>query len=257
MNYEQHFKTFISECAEAAGEITLKYFRQSVAVDEKQDQSPVTQADKEIEQKLRALIGKAFPDHGIIGEEYGEDRPDAEFVWVIDPIDGTRAFMTGKPLFGTIMGLMHEGKPAVGVIDQAFTKERWFGIMNQYATHNGALIKVAPPRKLDAARMYIGSPNMFEGKNFENYIKLCRTARWPQYGCDCYAYGLMAMGWADLVVEQRLQLHDAVGIAPIVTGAGGFIGNWQGNPIDKKFGSEMIAASSRELAIQALEILCQ
>ncbi|MDX2028920.1 MAG: inositol monophosphatase family protein [Alphaproteobacteria bacterium] len=255
MDYEKQFAAFFNACADAAGEIALKYFRGYLPVDEKQDRSPVTQADKEIEQKLRAMIGQHFPAHGIIGEEYGRDRPDAEFVWVIDPIDGTRAFMTGKPLFGTIIGLIHNGMPAVGLIDQAYTKERWFGITNQMATHNGKPIKIAPPRKLDNARLFIGPMGMFEGKNFEKYIKLCNAVRWQQYGCDCYAYGLLAMGWADLVVEQNLGLHDAVGVAPIVTGAGGYISDWKGNQITSNFSDQMIAASTKALAMEALEIL--
>lgn len=255
IDYEKHFAAFFGEAADAAGAIALKYFRQAIPVDEKEDRSPVTKADREIEQIFRAMVGKAFPDHGVIGEEYGEDRPDAEFVWVIDPIDGTRAFMTGKPLFGTIIGLMHQGKPAVGLVEQAFTRERWFGVTNRFAKHNGQPIRVAPPRKLDAARLYTGSPNMFEGRNFEKYLTLSRTARWPQYGCDCYAYGLMAMGWADIVVEQSLGLHDAAGIVPIVTGAGGFISDWNARDIGMDFDGTMVAASCRELALEAIGII--
>jgi len=155
-DYEKHFAAFFNEAADIAGAVTLNYFRKEIPIDDKHDKSPVTQADREIEQKLRELIGKKFPDHGIVGEEFGASNENAEFVWVIDPIDGTRAFMTGKPLFGTIIGLMHAGKPVVGCIDQAFTKERWFGIADQYATHNGNPIKVAPPRALEDSRLYTG-----------------------------------------------------------------------------------------------------
>ena len=254
IDYEKHFATFFNEAADLAGEITLKYFRKEIPIDDKQDKSPVTQADREIEGKLRDLIGRNFPDHGIIGEEFGAAKEDAEFVWVIDPIDGTRAFMTGKPLFGTIIGLMHAGKPVVGCVDQAFTKERWFGIADSYAAHNGNPIRVAPPRALEASRLYTGSPDMFRGENFENYLSLCRTAKWPQYGCDCYAYGLLAMGWADLVVEQRLKIYDVAGIVPIVTGAGGFAGDWGLNPISLGFDGQLVAASSKTLAQQAVKL---
>ncbi len=253
-DYEKFFAPFFNEAADLAGQITLRYFRKEIPIDDKDDKSPVTQADREIEQNLRDRIGKAFPDHGIVGEEFGVSNEKAEFVWVIDPIDGTRAFMTGKPLFGTIIGLMHGGKPVVGCIDQAFTRERWFGIDGLVATHDGAPIKVSPPRALESSRLYTGSPDMFRGENFESYLDLCRTVKWPQYGCDCYAYGLLAMGWTDLVVEQHLKIYDVAGVIPIITGAGGFAGDWDLNPIGFDFSGEMVAASSKGLAAQAAQI---
>ena len=254
MDYEKQFAPFFNELANAARDITLKYFRHSIPIDEKDDRSPVTQADQEIETRLREMIDKAFPAHGIIGEEFGKVNEQAEFMWVIDPIDGTRAFMTGKPLFGTIIGLAHNGKPAVGLVDQGFTDERWFGVTDKLATHNGKPIRVAQPRKLEAARMYTGSPNMFEGENFEGWVRLTKAAKWPQYGADCYAYGLVAMGWADVCIEQCLKIHDVVGIAPIITGAGGFASDWQGHAIGMDFDGYFVAASSKELAMETTEL---
>ena len=130
-DYEKEFAAFFNQAADVARAIALKYFRHVIAVDDKQDKSPVTQADREIERILRELIRKTFPTHGIVGEEFGQDNEQAEFVWVIDPIDGTKSFATGRPLFGTILGLMHNGKPVAGLIEQAFTKERWFGITDR------------------------------------------------------------------------------------------------------------------------------
>jgi len=255
MNYEKDFAGFFNQLADAARLVALKYFRQVIPVDDKQDKSPVTQADREIEQVLRAMIRKTFPEHGIIGEEFGKDNEGAEFVWVIDPIDGTKSFATGRPLFGTIIGLMHNGLPKVGMVDQAYTKERWFGIDGVMATHNGEVIKVAAERTLPKARLYTGSLAMFDDSNLNNYLKLCRAAKWTQYSCDCYAYGLLAMGWADLVVEQQLGLHDIAGVAPIVTGAGGIVCDWQGKPIDMNFKGKAVAASSRDLAEEACKCL--
>ncbi len=255
MNYQTTFAPFFDQLADAAGVIALRYFRGVLPVDEKQDRSPVTQADREIEQALRRMIGAAFPDHGIIGEEYGKDRPDAEFVWVIDPIDGTRAFMMGKPLFGTIIGLLHHGKPVVGLVDQAFTRERWFGITDSLATFNGQPIRVAAPRPLNVARLYVGAPETFSGPGYEKYLTLCQTARWLQYGCDCYAYGVAAMGWADAVIERGLGLHDVVGLAPILTGAGGVMTDWHGRPITLGFDGMAVAASCQELAQEILRIV--
>jgi inositol-phosphate phosphatase/L-galactose 1-phosphate phosphatase/histidinol-phosphatase len=255
IDYEKYFTVFFNEAADAVAPITLKYFRQVIPVDDKHDKSPVTQADREIEQKLRELINKQFPHHGIIGEEYGSENEGADFVWCIDPIDGTKSFATGRPLFGTIIGLLHNGHPVVGLIDQAYTKERWFGIANRTATHNGKIVRVAAPRTMENARHYTGSIDMFKGAAFENYLTLCRTTKWTQYSCDCYAYGLLAMGWADLVSEQCLKIYDVAGVAPIITGAGGFISDWSGKAIDIGFNGFAVAGSSKALAMQAAEIL--
>lgn len=255
VDYEKLFSAFINEAADAAGEVALKYFRKVIPVDDKLDKSPVTQADREIEQVLRTMIAEKFPTHGIYGEEFGNENIDAEFVWCLDPIDGTKSFITGRPMFGTIIGLLHEGKPMVGVVDQAYTRERWFGVADKIATHNGTPIRVAPPRTLNAARLYTGSLNMFEGENLDGYLRLCRAAKLTQVSCDCYAYGLLAMGWADVLVEQCLKLYDVAGAAPIITGAGGFIGDWQGKPIDIHFEGEAVAASTRDLAMEAVGVV--
>lgn len=255
MDYEKIFRTFFDQAGDIAGAIALKYFRQVIPVDDKQDKSPVTQADREIEQALRDLIRKTFPSHGIIGEEFGKEDERAEFVWVIDPIDGTKSFAMGRPLFGTILGLMHNGQPVAGMIDQAYTKERWFGITDTAAWHNGIPVKVAPPRTLANARLYTGSIAMFDDANFDNYLKLCRATKWAQYSCDCYAYGLLAMGWADLIVEQQLGLHDVIGVAPIISGAGGFISDWDGNAITNTFNGKAIVSTSPTLTKEALALL--
>lgn len=253
-DYEKRFFPVINEMADLAGSLALKYFRTKIPVDAKPDRSPVTLADKEIEKNLREFLIKNFPDHGIIGEEFGNVNEKAEFVWVIDPIDGTRAFMTGKPQFGTIIGLMHNGKPVAGCIDQPYTKERWLGIDGKFATHNGKKINVAEPRTLKEARLYAGNPLSFYGENFEGYIELCQTSMWPQYNGDCYCYGLLAMGCADVVVEQNLKVYDVAGVAPIITGAGGVIGNWDLSPIGFDFSGHVVASSTKELALEAVRI---
>lgn len=254
-DYEILYGKFFHQAADLAGEIALKYFRKNIPVDDKQDKSPVTQADREIEQSLRTLVAQTFPDHGFIGEEFGKDNPDAEYVWVVDPIDGTKSFATGRPLFGTIIGLLHRGKPVAGLIEQAFTKERWFGVADTVAYHNGTPIHVAPPRTLENARLYTGSISMFDDENIQNWINMCRAAKWTQYSSDCYGYGLLAMGWADVVVEQCLGLYDIAGVVPIITGAGGFISDWQGREIDLDFNGKAVAASCHELALEALKII--
>jgi len=253
-DYEKHFARFFDEAADAARAVALKYFRREITVTDKEDMSPVTAADREIEQQLREAIGRVFPSHGIIGEEYGGENVGAEFVWVIDPIDGTKSFITGRPQFGTIIGLVHEGNPAVGLIDQAFTGERWFGVAGQFARHNGRPIRVAQPRRLEEARLCTGPLSMFDDGELEKYRSLCRAVKCAQYNGECYAYGLLAMGWFDLVMERGLNIHDVAGVVPIVTGAGGFTGDWNLDPVTLDFGGSIVAASSRDLARQAVGI---
>lgn len=255
MDYEKTFAGFFDELGEAARKIALQYFRTVLPVEDKPDTSPVTQADREIEKTLRQMINKKFPDHGIIGEEFGRENEKADFVWVIDPIDGTKSFITGRPLFGTLVGLMHNGTPTVGMIDQPYTKERWFGIDKQFARHNGKPIKVAAPRKLDQARLYTGSISMFKGEKFENFLKLSNTAKLAQQGCDCYVYGLVALGTVDITVEQCLGLYDVAGSAPIITGAGGYVAQWDGKPISFDFNKTCVTASNEALAHEAMAIM--
>lgn len=254
-DYEKLFGGFINQASDAARDVALRYFRKVIPVDDKQDKSPVTEADKSIEKTVRAMINEQFPSHGIIGEEFGRENENAEFVWCLDPIDGTKSFITGRPMFGTILGLLHGGKPVMGVIDQAFTGERWFGVTDTIATHNGTPVRVAPARTLNAARLYTGSINMFEGDNFDGYLRLCRAAKLTQYSCDAYAYGLLSMGWCDVIVEQCLKLYDVAGAMPIITGAGGYFADWNGNAIDINFGSEAVAASSKALAMESVACL--
>lgn len=255
-DYQKLFAPFMHQAADVARDVTMQYFRKVIPVDDKDDKSPVTEADRAIEKSLRAMINKAYPAHGIIGEEFGRENEGTEFVWCLDPIDGTKSFITGRPMFGTIIGLLHNGKPVAGIIDQAFTRERWFGIADVIATHNGTPVRVAPPRPLAASRLYTGSINMFEGVNFDGYLRLCHAAKLTQYACDAYAYGLLAMGWADVLVEQCLKLYDVAGAAPIITGAGGTITDWHGNPITIDFNGEAVAASNKDLALEAINLLC-
>lgn len=241
--------------ANIAGEIALKYFRSQCEIRDKDDNTPVTIADREIEEKIRIYLEKHHPDHGIVGEEFGKDRTNAEFVWVIDPIDGTKAFATGKPLFGTIIGLAHEGKPVLGIIDQAFTRERWIGIKDGGTSYNGKPVSVALQRNYDQVRFYTAAPEMFHGEMFEAFEKLKDTFKWTLYGCDCYAYGLLSMGQIDLVIERNLGLHDIVGLIPIIGGAGGYVCDWSGRDITLQSGGNIIAASNKELANYVLEYL--
>jgi inositol-phosphate phosphatase/L-galactose 1-phosphate phosphatase/histidinol-phosphatase len=241
--------------ADASGVVIRQYFRTPVAVDDKPDNSPVTIADREAERVMRELILQAYPHHGIYGEEMGVKDQDAEFVWVLDPIDGTKSFITGKPLFGTLIALLHNGKPILGMIDQPITRERWIGGMNLATTLNGQTVQVRNCPNLNQAILYATTPLMFEGQDKIAFDRLCQHIKLPLYGADCYAYALLAMGLVDLVVEADLSPYDYCSHVPIIEQAGGVISDWQGNHLGLHSDGRVIAAGDKQLHQQVLTIL--
>jgi len=242
--------------ADAAAPVTRSYFRRPIDVDAKSDRSPVTIADREAEQAMRTLIEAAFPDHGIVGEEFGATRADADYVWVLDPIDGTKSFITGKPLFGTLIGLMHRGRAVLGVIDHTILGERWIGVAGRPTTFNGEVVESRKGRTLDEAWMYATTPHMFpDGYDAEAYARLCEEVKSPVYGAECYAYGLLANGTVDLVVESTMGAYDYCALMPVVEGAGGVITDWQGRPLGLEGDGRVLAAGDAELHRAAMELL--
>ena len=214
------FADVAGRLADTAARIAMKYFRRDLAVDDKTDLSPVTGADREAEAAMRDILGAAFPEHGIYGEELGKVRIDAEYVWVLDPIDGTQSFVTGKPLFGTLIALTRRGVPVLGVMDAPALNERWIGIAGRPTTFNGAPARVRGCAELGQAWLYATSPQMFPGGDFDAFERLRARVRRAVYGAECYAYGLLASGHVDLVAEATMQPYDFLALAPIVTGAG-------------------------------------
>ncbi len=249
------FADVAGRLADAAARIAMKYFRRDLAVDDKTDQSPVTGADREAEAAMRDILGAAFPEHGIYGEELGKVRIDAEYVWVLDPIDGTQSFVTGKPLFGTLIALTRLGVPVLGVIDAPALNERWVGIEGRPTTFNGAPARVRGCAELGRAWLYATSPQMFPGGDFEAFERLRARVRRAVYGAECYAYGLLASGHVDLVAEATMQPYDFLALAPIVTGAGGVITDWRGEPLTLGSGDRVLAAGDARIHGAALEVL--
>lgn len=250
--------------ADAARVITLKYFRSKLfQIIDKADQSPVTIADREAEEVMRALLAEHFPSHAIYGEEWGLTMPEggSDYVWVLDPIDGTKSFITGKPVFGTLIALMHKGVPVLGIIDQPVLQERWLGIKGQVTTLNGVEIQTrSATTLLKDAYLYTTSPHLFAGEKEEAFIRVRNKVKVPLYGCDCYAYGLVAAGHVDLVIESGLKPYDYLAIVPVVEGAGGVMTNWDGQklrwyPEDGEVGIEVVAAGNESLHKAALELL--
>ncbi len=249
------FLALASDLADAAGAAIRPYFRQPLAVDDKADLSPVTVADRAAEAAMRQLIAARFPHHGILGEEYGSERADAEFVWVLDPIDGTKSFISGVPLFGTLIALARHGTPILGIIDQPISRERWVGADGRPSTLNGKAIRCRPCPALAAATVFATSPDMFPGGDATAFARVAQAAKLVRFGADCYAYGLLAHGLIDLVVEASLKPYDFSAMVPIVAGAGGVASDWRGAPLTLASDGRVLVAGDRRTHKAALALL--
>ncbi|OQW92214.1 MAG: histidinol-phosphatase [Beggiatoa sp. IS2] len=241
--------------ADASATIVRDYFRVKLTIEDKADASPVTIADRAAEQMMRQLITEVYPNHGIFGEELGTLHRDADYLWVLDPIDGTKSFISGKPLFGTLISLLYQGKPILGIIDQPILRERWLGGEGLPTTLNGLPVQVRTCPDLSQAILYATSPHMFTGNDALAFNRLREKVKFPLYGCDCYAYALLASGFIDLVVEASLSPYDYCALIPIITGAGGIITDWQGQPLGLQSDGRVIAAADSRIYQQALDQL--
>lgn len=248
--------------ADAGGAVARRYFRGTLAVDTKADESPVTLADREAEAAMRALLAEAVPEHGVVGEEHGTERGDAEFVWVLDPIDGTKAFITGNPLFGCLVSLTRRGRPILGVIDMPALGERWIGAAGHPTLHRAAEgtaqpVRVRPCAGLDQAILRCTSPAMFPEGSAEAgaFARLRGAARLTLYGGDCFCYAQVASGWADLAVEAGLQPYDFLALLPVIEGAGGVACDWNGEPLRLGSDGRVVFAGDPRVRDAALERL--
>ena len=255
----QAFITLAGEMAAAAGAVARRYFRTALDVDDKPDDTPVTRADREAEAAIRAIIARAHPDHGVVGEEEGSDRPGADYVWVLDPIDGTRKFITGNPLFGTLIALLRQGRPILGVIDMPMLGERWTGAAGRptrFEDRQGArAARVRPCADLAGAVLSASSPHMFAEDEFAAFERVRRAARMALYGGDCFAYGALAGGFLDLVVEADMDPYDFMALVPVVEGAGGVMTDWTGAPLGLETDGRVIAAGDKRAHDAALALL--
>ena len=251
-------RAFFDRLADAARAETLPRFRAPLSVTDKGGQfyDPVTEGDQLAEAAIVAMIEATFPDHGILGEEHGSRGLDREFVWVIDPIDGTRAFISGVPVWGTLIGLYQNGRARMGLIDQPFTGERWFadGERSLYRGPDGErVLGTSACQSISNAILFTTSPHLFQNDDDRRYREIERRSRLFRYGCDCYAYALLASGHIDLVVENSLKPYDVGAIIPLVEQAGGVMTTWDGGR--PEMGGYIVAAANRALHAEALEIL--
>ncbi len=253
------FAAFVDELATISGEAIRPFFRTALGVENKSHTGvfdPVTAADRAAETAMRMLIRKTFPAHGIIGEEFGDERADAPYVWVLDPIDGTKSFISGMPAWGTLIGLMKDGVPVYGMMHQPFMGERFTGdgASAHYRGPAGERRLLARTCKdLSEAALFTTSPLLMTEEERGRFQRVERAARLTRYGGDCYAYCMVAAGYIDLVIEAGLKPHDIVALIPIIEGAGGIVTDWSGGPAAK--GGRILAAGDRRVHAETLRLL--
>lgn len=251
---------FARKISAAGGEIGLRWFRHPVAVGLKEDRSPVTEADRAVEEYLRSRIHESYPGHAILGEEFGREGAAGAPVWVVDPIDGTRSFITGWPIWGTLIALVEGNRSSLGVIHVPAMGETWHarrGGGARFTDRNGntRLCRPSNCRKLSEARFYTTSPDYFDSDELRRFKAVSSAVAVQRYGGDCYPYGLLASGHVDLVMETQLQPYDFLALVPVIEEAGGVITDWQGRRLGLDSGNRVLAAATPELHAEALALI--
>lgn len=256
---DSDYAAFFRMVAKASGEAALPHFRQAPDVVNKVDGGfdPVTLADKAAERSIRSLVKFHYPAHGIKGEEYGAEAGDGIHCWVIDPIDGTRAFISGLPVWGTLVGLTENGDAVAGMMAQPFTGELYYGIRGSgsFLEHAGdrTQLKTSGLTNLSEATLFTTTPALFKGAKRERYDQLEASVRLARYGTDCYAFAMVAAGHADIAIESGVQDYDVAGLIPVIEEAGGMFTTWDGGPAEG--GGDVIAAATPELHEAACRIM--
>jgi len=253
------FAAFVDQLATASGEAILPFFRTSLGIEDKGSAvgfDPVTAADRAAEATMRALIKRSFPEHGIVGEEYGNEHTNSEYVWVLDPIDGTKSFISGMPIWGSLIGLMRNGAPVFGMMHQPFVRERFTG--DGGAAHyrgpaGERALHVRPCANLADAMLFTTSPQLMNADDRTAFGRVEAAVKLSRYGGDCYPYCMLAAGHVDLVIEAGLKQHDIVALIPIIEGAGGIITSWEGESAAK--GGRVVAAGDKRTHEAALRLL--
>lgn len=243
--------------AEAAGDAIRPFFRSDFSTERKADSSPATEADRAAEAAMRAILDAECPRDAVIGEEYGEKPGSTGRTWVLDPIDGTTSFIAGRPIFGTLIALLSEGWPVLGVIDQPIARERWVGATGRATTFNGAPVRSKPCAELGEAVLATTSPHLFSDHDAMHFMALAKACdiRRLIWGGDCYNYGLVALGQVDLVAEAGLKLHDFAALVPVVEGAGGHMCDWAGEPLHAESKGDVLAIGDPARTEDVLEAI--
>ena len=254
-NRNEEFTQFANRLADISQEMIMATYEDMPNVHVKADKSFVTDTDRAVEKRLRKIINVTYPDHGIYGEEYGTENLEAEFVWVLDPIDGTLEFIAGIPVFGTLIGLAHNGRPHLGVLNIPVTRDRWVGISGVSATRNGKPVSTRACDNLeDAVVTCYGIDTMDESAK-QRFYRLKEITGRTIYGGGCYTYGVLASGRIDVTADPGLDPYDVYATIAIIEGAGGVVTDWEGNPIDFNWSGLLLAAGDPKCHAAALKQL--
>tara|TARA_Y100001970_G_scaffold285632_1_gene405912 strand:- start:832 stop:1608 length:777 start_codon:yes stop_codon:yes gene_type:complete len=249
------FADFSIHLADESEKIIKKYFRTSLDVDSKEDQSPVTIADKEVELKIREIIKNHYPEHGILGEEFDQTNIESEYIWVIDPIDGTRSFIAGHKDFGTLIALVYNNKPIVGIINCPMHNERWVGIINKETTMNNKVVKTSKTNVINES-YFCTSGLYLEDDHFKKSCdKIINKSKYYRLGGDCYMYGMIASGLIEIVLEDTLKTHDYMALIPVIEGAGGVVTDKYGSPVTINSDGSIVASANKSLHNQIINII--
>ena len=249
------FADFSIHLADESEKIIKKYFRTSLDVDSKEDQSPVTIADKEVELKIREIIKTHYPEHGILGEEFDQTNIESEYIWVIDPIDGTRSFIAGHKDFGTLIALVYNNKPIVGIINCPMHNERWVGIINKETTMNNKVVKTSKTNVINES-YFCTSGLYLEDDHFKKSCdKIINKSKYYRLGGDCYMYGMIASGLIEIVLEDTLKTHDYMALIPVIEGAGGVVTDKYGSPVTINSDGSIVASANKYLHNQIINII--
>lgn len=244
------------ECAEIAAQISLASFRKSFSINRKIGNYPVTAVDLNIEKTIRTIIQKNYPDHAIIGEEFGNTSKSSKYTWVIDPIDGTAAYTMGKPTYTTLIALLEKQVPLLGVIDQPFMRERYIGIKNEGAWHNAQILHSSECENLADARLSATTPYMFISDYEQKVLNLVqKQVKVKSFGGDAYSYALLASGNIDIILEADLKFYDVASLIPIIEQSGGVITDWHGNNLAQNFKGQCLATANSILHEKILNLI--
>lgn len=245
------------DITELASAIPRSYFRSNVSIDEKQDESPVTIADRETETCIREHLSKRFPDHGIFGEEFGREGEHCVYQWIIDPIDGTRSFITGNPLYGMLLALLENGHPILGIVRMPELNEVYVGTPDKAYLNSNAPLQVSSVKSLTDAALYINEGDKMQSQHPELFQMLCASGKTRRLAYDCYPHMLLASGHIDAVVDFDLQPYDYLPLVTIIEGAGGVMTDWQGQPLALGSDGKVVGAATPELHRELLGIINQ
>ena len=254
-NSLQEYLNFANKLADEANTISMEYFRTSLDIENKSDETPVTIADKNTELKLRSMIEKEYPNHGILGEEFDSINPDAEFIWVIDPIDGTKSYLAGHKDFGNLISLTQNKKPIIGIINCPAHEERWVGAKNQNSTLNKQPSRTSSVTKIEDA-YFFSSGLYFDEPHLRNAVdKIKHKVKYYRYGGDCYMYGMVASGLIDFVIEDTLGVHDYMALVNVIEGSGGKVTDKFGNEITTDSRGSCIASANEKLHSELISLI--